>query len=203
MKMLRTLPVLSGLLLASLVSTAQAETIRFENAAQPGSVLQISSNQYNEAGYLLYSGLAVIASATAPNATGYGPAATSDFYAFCTCSTGASLSRTDGKLFSLQQFDVGSGQALYMNLHLVGTKGDNSSVTYDLSSDTAASQWSTIDLQLLGFSNLKSVSFTGSGPIGIALDNINVSQVPVPAAAWLFGSALAGLGLQAGRRKRA
>jgi hypothetical protein len=48
--------------------------------------------------------------------------------------------------------------------------------------------------------NLESVTFraegNGFGPGGgaIQLDNIAVSAVPVPAAVWLFGSALAGLG---------
>jgi hypothetical protein len=54
--------------------------------------------------------------------------------------------------------------------------------------------------------NLASVTFraegNGFGPGGgaIEIDNINVSAVPVPAAVWLFGSALAGLGWM--RRKQ-
>jgi hypothetical protein len=56
-----------------------------------------------------------------------------------------------------------------------------------------------------GWSNLDRVEFltplfVGSGTA--ALDNIVVSTVPVPAAVWLFGSALAGLGWMR-RRKTA
>jgi hypothetical protein len=48
--------------------------------------------------------------------------------------------------------------------------------------------------------NLVSLSFRaegngfGGGGSTIEIDNINVSAVPIPAAVWLFGSALAGLG---------
>jgi hypothetical protein len=55
-----------------------------------------------------------------------------------------------------------------------------------------------------GWSNLTSVDFgatNGLGLNGVVIDNIVVSNVPVPAAAWLFGSALAGLGWL--RRKKA
>ena len=41
------------------------------------------------------------------------------------------------------------------------------------------------------------LSFRNDVPLddlGILLDNVSVSAVPVPAAVWLFGSALAGLG---------
>ncbi|MDB4308248.1 VPLPA-CTERM sorting domain-containing protein [Gammaproteobacteria bacterium] len=49
--------------------------------------------------------------------------------------------------------------------------------------------------------NLQHVTFEASGDnsgqsgfTGVEIDNVNVSAVPVPAAVWLFGSALAGLG---------
>ena len=32
------------------------------------------------------------------------------------------------------------------------------------------------------------------GFTSVEIDNVNVSAVPIPAAVWLFGSALAGLG---------
>jgi hypothetical protein len=47
------------------------------------------------------------------------------------------------------------------------------------------------------WSNLSSVEFgatLGTGLDGVVIDNITVSAVPIPAAVWLFGSALAGLG---------
>jgi hypothetical protein len=54
------------------------------------------------------------------------------------------------------------------------------------------------------WSDLSSVSVAVSGEAGsqwVSADNIVVTAVPVPAALWLFGSSLAGLGVW--RRKQA
>jgi hypothetical protein len=53
----------------------------------------------------------------------------------------------------------------------------------------------------VNWSGLTSVKFDNLGPNPTILDNLVVSEVPIPAAAWLFGSALAGLGWM--RRKQA
>lgn len=45
------------------------------------------------------------------------------------------------------------------------------------------------------------VNNSGSGPTGLLISNSVVSAVPLPAAAWLFGSALLGLVTVARRRK--
>ena len=47
------------------------------------------------------------------------------------------------------------------------------------------SSWSNLTLVEFGVSDVVS---------GIVLDNVAVNVVPIPAAAWLFGSALLGLG---------
>ena len=44
------------------------------------------------------------------------------------------------------------------------------------------------------WSGLSSLEIQAGGNNGFYLDNVAMSVVPVPAAAWLFGSALAGLG---------
>jgi hypothetical protein len=49
------------------------------------------------------------------------------------------------------------------------------------------------------WSGLSSITFQADAGI-IALDNLEVTAVPIPAAVWLFGSALAGLGWM--RRKQ-
>lgn len=75
---------------------------------------------------------------------------------------------------------------------------------------TIASGWQDLSLSLglsdaafagetlqIGFINVAS----NGADSGVFYDNINVSNVPVPAAAWLFGSAIAGLA--AAKRKKA
>ncbi|MGI9318021.1 MAG: VPLPA-CTERM sorting domain-containing protein [bacterium] len=57
--------------------------------------------------------------------------------------------------------------------------------------------------QTLNFLDVDRVEFTslGSTPNPFGIDELNVNVVPIPAAVWLFGSALAGLGWM--RRKPA
>jgi hypothetical protein len=200
MKIFRSLPVVSGLLFASMALTAQAATLGFENVAPPGGEKQ-SLSIYSESGYTLTSNIALAVSSTSFNAPGYAPARATDFYTFCACGWGGSTSiaRTDGKLFSLQGFDAASGPGS-LDLRLVGIKADDSQVEYNLA--LMNGQWSTFNfLPALGFTNLKSVTIYGiGGALAGSLDDIVVSEVPVPAAAWLFGSALAGLGMRVGRR---
>lgn len=200
MKVPCTLPALSGLFMMSLVATAQATTLQFENFALAGSATDPGA-YFSESGYVLASTLARIVSVTAYTdmiGSLYGPPWTSDFYSFCTCSSAGStsLSRADGKLFSLEGFDAGAG----LNFHLVGTRADDSQIHYDFS--FTGIPWGTATLlPSMGFSNLKSVTFFASGGgVSAALDNIKVSQVPLPASAWLFGSALAGLAARGFRR---
>ena len=85
---------------------------------------------------------------------------------------------------------------------------------FDLFMDTDSNGWTEIRGQVAGgglaflsaasvgtgsWLNLESVRFWaegdgfGPGLAYVAIDNIEVSAVPLPAAAWLFGSALAGL----------
>jgi hypothetical protein len=44
------------------------------------------------------------------------------------------------------------------------------------------------------WNNLEKVEFSGTNGLGSVMDNLVVEAVPIPAAVWLFGSALAGLG---------
>jgi hypothetical protein len=93
-------------------------------------------------------------------------------------------------------FDLGGSQ-----------RGDTNSV------DVSMGSWSTSLVRNSG-DPLAPVSFTfsttggslvfhnhGGDNIGAILDNVTVSAVPVPAAAWLFVSALSGLGILSRRRK--
>lgn len=109
-------------------------------------------------------------------------------------STTLSLRATDDSSFALYQFDFGG----------TGTAG-----LYTVTGHTTGGAditWYTGDPSPFGsgdWLSLESVIFSGIDPAGFGgamwVDNIQVEAVPVPAAAWLFGS---GLGLLAWVRRR-
>ena len=78
-------------------------------------------------------------------------------------------------------------------LTITGFLAGGGEVTANLA---ATSDWQTFSFGA-EWTNLEEVEFgatVGSGFDAIYLDNVGVSVVPIPAAVWLFGSALAGLG---------
>jgi hypothetical protein len=95
--------------------------------------------------------------------------------------------RTDGGAFAVQSLDL-----------LLDSNG-STSTTGTLAGGGAASLG--VPVGTGDWLNLESLSFFAEGAAGpgfstatIELDNIVVSAVPIPAAVWLFGSALVGLG---------
>jgi hypothetical protein len=103
-------------------------------------------------------------------------------------SANISLRKTDGGAFAIHSLD------LFMN-------SNGSTEIFGRSGDTGLFvNLDGVAVGTGGWLNLQSVSFKaegdGFGPgFGIVeVDNITVSAVPIPAAAWLFGSALVGLG---------
>ena len=66
-------------------------------------------------------------------------------------------------------------------------------------SNTGDSSIQTMDLLSLGFLGVNTVQLVHEGG-WINIDNLESTAVPIPAAVWLFGSALAGLGWM--RRKQ-
>lgn len=111
-----------------------------------------------------------------------------------------SFSEVSGSAFDLVSFDMlfigGNTDA---DLLLRGDRGDGSVIELQIFGSASQGEiWETVPLsgQL---TNLTSITFTNfSRPV--QLDNIVLQTVPVPAAVWLFGSALAGLGWM--RRKQ-
>jgi hypothetical protein len=121
------------------------------------------------------------------------------------------MQAVDDSIFSLHQLDISEFFTLdmgpAMNVTIQGNGGSNPSlyfttdgIYYDEDHPEIAS-FETV-LFSAEWSNLSSVTFSTEEENNIALDNIIVSAVPIPAAIWLFGSALAGLGWMR-RRKTA
>jgi hypothetical protein len=105
------------------------------------------------------------------------------------------MERDDGGLFRLESFIAGSGDVF----SIAGIYEDYSSIYFLMNDLVSFDLGNNHTLYYLpeGFNDLIEVTWQGqeSGVNGyIMLDNIAVTAVPIPAAVWLFGSALAGLG---------
>ncbi|MBS93700.1 MAG: hypothetical protein CL799_04570 [Chromatiales bacterium] len=109
------------------------------------------------------------------------------------------LQQTNGNPFSLFSFDVGFGVAAppyERPLTVTGTRADASEISATF--DSIGGWIETISLGP-GWDNLVLVDFSIDSTNLFSLDipgydNIVVNAVPIPAAVWLFGSALARLG---------
>jgi hypothetical protein len=98
------------------------------------------------------------------------------------------LARADGAAFSLDAVDFGSWGS-GNDLAVVGYLAAGGTLQFDM---VSGGELSTVNFSQ-AWAGLTSVEFIAVGAPGV-LDNIVVNAVPVPAAVWLFGSALAGLG---------
>ena len=108
--------------------------------------------------------------------------------------------RADGDAFNLLGFMHAFGGAGEFDFTISAILADGGTVVDVLTVNEVDFQYDTfVDSGL--FNNILSfsVSIAGGTP-PLAIDNVMVSAVPVPAAVWLFGSALAGLGWM--RRKQ-
>jgi hypothetical protein len=118
------------------------------------------------------------------------------FGAFVTIS----MRKADGGAFAISSMD--------MLLQATGSPlaSGSTSITGALAGGSAAEL--SVPVGTGDWLNLELVTFIANGDgfgfghlTAVEIDNINVSAVPIPAAVWLFGSALAGLGWM--RRKQA
>ena len=102
------------------------------------------------------------------------------------------MSRTDGQAFSLMSADVFDCNEF---CNIFGVVAGGGAITTMDAADLGSGDW--LNVTYVEFYNSSSSPFQSV----ISVDNLMVgSPVPVPAAVWLFGSALAGLGWV--RRKR-
>ncbi|HSB98243.1 MAG TPA: VPLPA-CTERM sorting domain-containing protein [Spongiibacteraceae bacterium] len=208
---------LFALVLHVTTQLAAADTIQFENTTPLSQTVTGSETSYTESGYTIgnLTPLFNFPPGGTPgyyfvppiNSGGYGPASSSTFFA-CLCMLySPTLSRTDGQLFSLHSLDIGvssqdaSGMFGLPTFTLTGQRSDSTEFDYQFTINDG--QWHTLSFDdNPDFSNIKSLVFYESTGLSMALDNINVSQVPAPATAWLFGSGLIGLASAARRKNK-
>lgn len=102
-----------------------------------------------------------------------------------------SLANDSGLSFSVLSLDASSVYNSSGVLTLTGTLSSGGSVTENLVLNSALTTYN-----LSSMSDITDLTISFDGAVYDApfdLDNVNVNVVPIPAAVWLFGSALAGL----------
>ena len=202
-RMLKSFMATGLLLVCNLVSGA---LIDFEGVAPAGGGTSgfTEASPHFEDGYVVFGESAenAILSATTTGINSNG----SDVFGWCgeCASMYIVVLRDDESPFNLLSFDATdllfTDQSGFTagDLHIEGFFADGGSVgiTIDLSAT-----WTTYNLPS-SFSNLDGVGFfaTPDEVRDLAIDNIVVSAVPVPAAVWLFGSGLLGVIAVARRR---
>jgi hypothetical protein len=129
----------------------------------------------------------------------YSPSTTFDF------GGGFSFRETNNSAFNLKSLDAGLSWSQFStgSVLVTGHQSNGGILSQLLSFNKAYTNF------VFGWTNLLSVEVSGNSNFGyVAYDNISVTSaasginaVPVPAAVWLFGSALTGL-VGLGRRKK-
>ena len=102
------------------------------------------------------------------------------------------MTADNGKRFSISSLDASSLYNPAGTLTLIGTKAGGGTVSTVLNLNSALSTYAVSGLGLV-----TSLELTFDGTVEGApydLDNVNLNVVPIPAAVWLFGSALGLLG---------
>ncbi len=101
-------------------------------------------------------------------------------------------------------FDLGSSTDWGNVPSAITVNAGSASQTFTSAQPTGTNEWTTYSLTFAALSPVTTISFIGSsGRQYIGLDNVSVlgaSAVPVPAAIWLFGTALLGF-IGFGRRR--
>lgn len=198
-----------------LVPAAHAKTLNFGFLAEDGTGSGAWMPTVEVDGYVFTSDLAALAvwQRDSPYRPLGGDAGTSLFEYFAGGTT--TLARADGALFNIHAIDLapywlyGGGLDSYVvGVDFIGTKADGSEVSDSLPMQ-AVTQVAP-ELQTVVFSSaftgLTSLRFTQYVAPGVyeayQFNNLVVSSVPVPAAAWLFASAIGVFGYVSSRRSR-
>ncbi len=179
--------------LLSIIGSAQAANITIDFEQFSGVVVDL---QPVGTGIALNDGFVMSASGTIWLTEANGPSPRSiDIVLNSPGGTGdVTFSKADGSAFSLLSFDYAFAGPGNWPMTLSAVKAGGEVVSLDPGLIALDNSYATYTASSL-FTDIVSLNFLGDGDgPPMALDNINVSTVPVPAAVWLFGSALAGLG---------
>jgi hypothetical protein len=109
-------------------------------------------------------------------------------------NAGFTIETVGGQVLSLSSFDIGFAFGDIKPFVIEGYQSGGIVISQNF--DSVGGTFFDTVIMGPGWENLDSISFTMTAldPTPVVFDNIVVSAVPVPAAVWLFGSALAGLG---------
>lgn len=181
--------IVVSLAMSALAANATSLTIDFEEFSEGTSEILVSSQGFDLTQNV--AGIGIIGS-------GLNLANNAFFFCGdCENPTGFQMRRTEGESFSLNSFDAAiiNGGLPYA-LSVTGYYANGGTIV--LSQDLTVGPLETISLGS-GWAGLDRVTFSVDTIAGntfnvAAFDNIVASVVPIPAAVWLFGSALAGLG---------
>jgi len=195
-------------------ATAQAVVINFDNPVNTSCGCRVSS--YQE------SGISFTGSFGHDSLDQSDGLQSVTAWVDCSLSRHMKIATLDGSLFSLNSIDLGEYSSVFegqqKDITILGITADNSIVTQTFRIDGVMGGLFDIDrFQTFVFSNefsglkaayLENTSsryeqLYGPLPAGypdefntnvFAMDNLSITAVPVPAAVWLFGSALGLLG---------
>ena len=114
----------------------------------------------------------------------------------------------DSQPFDLISFDAANWQNYFFEAEMVGNYASGGQIQTIIGIDGGfdsfvfdQNEWGVEIEDWVGLSSLSITVDNTAYPSQLMIDNIVINAVPIPAAAWLFGSALAGLGWL--RRKQA
>jgi hypothetical protein len=191
--------VIAGLLLYGVAVCAQAAliTIDFEEYTEDNEAVNPPSGDSTSKGYTLDyldqgAGNPVIF-------TGGSSLNGTRTYANCPdCQSPEIIDiyETLGGTLKLESIDIGTAAGGTHEFRFIGTKSGGGTINYTVNSLEGVMSTVTFDEAWFDLDSFR-IEISPNGAVGFSpsfIDNIAINTVPIPAAVWLFGSALAGLG---------